>query len=297
MARKKKPSTLKIVTAAIIGHALEFFDFTIYAVFAITIGKQFFPHASEFAQILSSMGAFAAGFLMRPIGGVVFGHIGDKFGRRTSLTISVLLMAILTFLIGILPDYHSIGILAPILLVMIRLVQGLCVGGEGVGASVFVLEHLNKLKPGLVGGIVNSALTFGILLAILTGYFLTSMYGEDSEAWRYAFILGGLFGIVGLYIRLSVDETPEFEEIKRNNKIIQLPIVEVFKHNLNSVILTIAIGAFTSTSNYMIMSYLNVFYKSVMKFDASTALLYSVLGNFLLVVFLVVGGMISDRVR
>lgn len=293
---RKAPSKLKIVSAAIIGHALEFYDFTIYAVFAVTLGKLFFPNSSELAQILSSMGVFAAGFLMRPLGGILFGHIGDKFGRRTSLTLSVLLMAILTFIIGILPDYHSIGIAAPAVLVIIRLLQGLCVGGEGVGASVFVLEHLNKVKPGLVGGIVNSALTVGILLAIITGWFLTNFFGENSDAWRYAFILGGLLGIIGLYIRLTVDETPEFEEVKRQNKIESLPIAAVFKTNLPAVILTMAIGAFTSTSNYMIMSYLNVFYKTVMKYDASTALAYSILGNALLVVTLIVGGMLSDRI-
>lgn len=292
---KKAPSKLKIVSAAIIGHALEFYDFTIYAVFAVTLGKLFFPNSSELAQVLSSMGVFAAGFLMRPLGGIIFGHIGDKFGRRTSLTISVLLMAVLTFLIGILPDYHSIGILAPIILVTVRLLQGLCVGGEGVGASVFVLEHLNKVKPGLVGGIVNSALTLGILLAIITGLALTTYFGENSDAWRYAFIIGGLLGIIGLYIRLTVDETPEFEEVRRQNRIESIPIVAVFRENMNAVILTMAIGAFTSTSNYMIMSYLNVFYKTVMKYDASTALSYSILGNALLVITLILGGMLSDK--
>ena len=150
----KNNSSLKVVLAAITGHALEFYDFTIYAVFALKIGELFFPNSSEFAQILSSLAVFAVGFVMRPVGGVVFGHIGDKYGRRRALIIAVSGMAIITFLVGLLPDYNSIGIAAPIMLVVFRLIQGLCVGGEGAGASIFVLEHMKGLKPGLVGGII-----------------------------------------------------------------------------------------------------------------------------------------------
>jgi MHS family proline/betaine transporter-like MFS transporter len=291
----KNNSSLKVVLAAITGHALEFYDFTIYAVFALKIGELFFPNSSEFAQILSSLAVFAVGFVMRPVGGVVFGHIGDKYGRRRALIIAVSGMAIITFLVGLLPDYNSIGIAAPIMLVVFRLIQGLCVGGEGAGASIFVLEHMKGLKPGLVGGIVNAALTLGILLAILVGMFMNSYFGVDSNGWRYAFMLGGVFGMGSLYLLLSVSETPVFEEMKASKKIVELPIREVFRTNLKNVILTVAVGGLTGASGYFVMTYLNVFFKTVMMVDANTALYYTALGNLGLIIFLPVMGALSDR--
>ncbi len=291
----KNNSSLKVVLAAITGHALEFYDFTIYAVFALKIGELFFPNSSEFAQILSSLAVFAVGFVMRPVGGVVFGHIGDKYGRRRALIIAVSGMAIITFLVGLLPDYNSIGIAAPIMLVVFRLIQGLCVGGEGAGASIFVLEHMKGLKPGLVGGIVNAALTLGILLAILVGMFMNSYFGVDSDGWRYAFMLGGVFGMGSLYLLLSVSETPVFEEMKASKKIVELPIREVFRTNLKNVILTVAVGGLTGASGYFVMTYLNVFFKTVMMVDANTALYYTALGNLGLIIFLPVMGALSDR--
>lgn len=292
---KKDRSALKIVLAAITGHALEFYDFTIYAVFAVKIGELFFPNSSEFAQILSSLAVFAVGFVMRPVGGVFFGHIGDKFGRKKALTISILGMASITFMVGLLPDYNSIGIAAPIILVVCRLLQGLCVGGEGAGASIFVLEHLQGIRPGLVGGIVNSALTLGILLAILVGMAMNSYFGVDSNAWRYAFMLGGVFGLGGLYLILSVSETPVFEQMKAKEQIVELPIREVFKTNLTGVILTIAVGGLTGASGYFVMTYLNVFFKTIMMYDANTALYYTALGNVCLIIFLPLMGALSDK--
>lgn len=294
--RKENSGTFKIIFAAITGLILEFYDFTIYAVFAVKIGERFFPNASEFAQILSTLAVLAVGFFMRPVGGALFGHIGDKHGRRLALIISVIGMATITLGIGLMPDYYSIGILAPILLVVLRMLQGLCVGGEGAGASIFVLEHLHKIKPGLVGGIMNAALTFGILLAILTGMALNSYFGADSEAWRYAFFIGAAMGLVGLYLRLSIDETPIFKEILAKKKVMNAPLKEVFKTNMRGVILTIAAGAITSVSAYVIMTFLGVYFKSVMFYPDNTALYYGAFGNLLLVIFLPLMGMVSDKI-
>ncbi len=288
--------TFRIVAAATIGHILEFYDFTVYAVFSVKIGQLFFPSDSPIVQLLLSLAVFAVGFFMRPIGGVVFGHIGDKHGRRSALTISVVIMAIATTLIGFMPDYNSIGILAPILLVICRLIQGLCVGGEGAGASIFILEHLHKIKPGLIGGIVNAALTLGILLAIFTGIALNNIFGVDSHAWRYAFMIGGALGIAGLYIRLKVNETPAFELLKSENKLVELPIIEVFKTNFKNVLLTVAVGGLTGTTGYAIMTFLNVFFHKVMEYDINTALYYSAFGNLSLVILLPLLGMFSDKV-
>ena len=299
---ESKNSTFRIVMAAVIGHVLEFYDFAIYAVFAVKIGQLFFPSSSDFAQILSSLAVFAVGFFMRPLGGVLFGHIGDKYGRRTSLTISVIGMAIATFCIGFMPTYETVesslpalGFIAPFLLVLCRLIQGLCVGGEGAGASIFVLEHLHGFKPGFVGGIVNSALTLGILLAIMMGKILVHYLGEHGDAWRYAFMIGGLLGIVGLYLRITIDETPVFKEMQEKGQIVEIPIKEVFTHNWRNVLLTIAVGGVTGASGYFIMAYMNTFFHTVMSYSLELSLYYSAIGNILLVILLPLMGLVSDR--
>ncbi|MFN5381966.1 MAG: MFS transporter [Alphaproteobacteria bacterium] len=293
---KDDKSTLKIVAAAMVGHILEFFDFTIYAVFAVELGKSFFPAESEFSQILASLMVLSVGFFMRPLGGLLFGHIGDKFGRKVSLIICVVGMALATFLMSIMPTYEEIGLAATLILVSLRLVQGICVGGEGAGSSVFVLEHLNKLKPGLIGGIVNAALTIGILLAILTGLVLNTYMPADSEKWRYAFAFGGCVGIIGLYLLLSVEETPIFKELKAKNQVLQLPIKDVINTNMRGMVIAIAIGAITGCSGYLVMTFIDIFYKSVMHLPAQESLIYAVYGNFLLIVFLPLMGFFSDRI-
>lgn len=293
---KRESSNIRIVTAAMVGHILEFFDFTIYAVFATEIGKVFFPSESHFAQLLASLAVLAIGFFSRPIGGVLFGHIGDKFGRRTALTISILGMAAATFIMALLPTYSSIGILAPILLVILRLTQGLCIGGEGAGASIFVLEHLSKLKPGLIGGIVNSALTIGILLAISTGLVLNNIMPGEANLWRYAFAIGGAMGLIGLYTRLCVEETPVFTEMKASGRVLKIPIKEVMANNFKSVILTVMVGGLTGCSAYMVMTFIDIFYKSVMGMPAQESLKLAVYGNILLIIFLPIVGLVSDKV-
>jgi MHS family proline/betaine transporter-like MFS transporter len=292
---KATKSVRNILFAGLIGLVLEFYDFTIYAVFAEKLGALFFPNTSHMAQILSSLAVFAAGFFMRPIGGLLFGHIGDVYGRRIALIIAATGMALITASIGFLPTYYEIGILAPVLLVTFRLIQGVCVGGEGAGASIFVLEHLHHLKPGLIGGIANASLTLGILLAIFVGMMLNYVFGVASDAWRYAFMLGGVLGVIGLIFRLKVSETPVFDQIQQENKLAKLPIKNVVQQNWKSVILTIAVGGLTSASAYLVMTYLSVYLKTFKYMDPNTALLFSLFGNFLLIILLPVMGMISDK--
>ncbi|MDF3046959.1 MAG: proline/betaine transporter [Candidatus Midichloriaceae bacterium] len=291
-----KNNNIKIVSAAMVGHILEFFDFTIYAVFAAEIGAAFFPSDSSFAQLLSSLAVLAIGFFARPVGGLLFGHIGDKFGRRMALTISVLGMAAATFAMALLPTYADIGILAPLFLVIFRLIQGLCIGGEGAGASIFVLEHLSKLKPGLIGGIVNSALTIGILLAICTGLILNNFMPGELNLWRYAFAIGGAMGLIGLYTRLCVEETPVFLDLQAKGNILELPIKEVMSKNFKSVILTVMVGGLTGCSAYMVMTFVDIFYKSALNWSPQESLKLAVYGNILLIFFLPIMGMVSDKV-
>lgn len=293
---KTKSSTTHIIFAALIGHILEFFDFTMYMVFAVQIGKEFFPNESAFAQTLSSLAVFAVGFLMRPIGGIYFGHIGDTYGRKKALTISVVGMAVITFCMALLPNYHSIGILAPLLLVLCRLGQGFCVGGEGTGAAVFMLEHMHKLKPGLVGGIVNAGLNIGILLAMVTGMYLNARFGVDSNAWRYAFFIGGILGLVGVYIRMVVQETPIFENVLKSKKTIAYPIKKVLSSGKKNVALAIVYAGFFGVSGYLVVAFMNIFFRTVMMNDANIALQYAAFGSICLIMVIPMFGALSDIV-
>jgi MFS family permease len=207
----------RMIAAGLIGNVLEWYDFAIYGYFATAIGRHFFPHEDAVAQLLSAFGVFALGYLMRPVGGVVIGHIGDRFGRRAALTFSVAAMAIPTFLIGLLPGYATLGLLAPIALTFLRMVQGLSVGGEYTSSMVFLVEHAPDGRRGLMGALASVGATGGILLGSAVGAgFAASMSDATLEAWgwRIPFLLGLVVGIAGYFLRRHVLDTVPTERRK-----------------------------------------------------------------------------------
>src|SRR5262249_43479476 len=206
--------TSRVIAAGTIGNVLEWYDFSIYGYFVTSIGRQFFPHQDAVAQLLSAFGVFALGYLMRPVGGVLIGHIGDRFGRRTALTVSVAAMAIRTFLIGILPGYATLGILAPIALTLLRMVQGLSVGGEYTSSMVFLVEHAPPGRRGLMGALISCGASGGILLGSAVGAGFAagmSVTALDAWGWRIPFLLGLLVGFAGYLLRRHVLETTPAE--------------------------------------------------------------------------------------
>src|SRR5215471_2572398 len=163
------PSTTRIIAAGAIGNVLEWYDFAVYGYFAAAIGRTFFPGQDTVAQVLSAFGIFAVGFLMRPVGGALFGHVGDRIGRRAALNLSIAAMAIPTFLIGVLPGYDTLGLAAPLLLTLLRMVQGLSVGGEYTSSMVFLVEHAPPGRRGLMGALISCGASGGILLGSAVG--------------------------------------------------------------------------------------------------------------------------------
>lgn len=285
----------KIVGPAIVGNIVEYYDFGLYAVYTQTLGRLFFPVDDPFLQSLLVFATFAVGFFMRPLGGIVFGYIGDRMGRKTSLTISIMGMAICTFVIGILPGHTEIGLWAPAILVIIRLFQGLCVGGEGAGVAIFVLEHLEGYRPGFIGSIVMASNMVGTLLAVFAGIFLNQFCGGE-DCWRYAFITGGLTGLVGLYMRYQLGETPGFIEKKNNKSIVKHPIVDVLKGHWPSVLMVMSLGGATTAVAYTIRGYLNVFFSEVMHYTTNEALYFTSFALFVMIILLPMFGAVSDRV-
>lgn len=194
----------RVIAAGAIGNVLEWYDFAVYGYFATAIGHAFFPKEDPVAQVLSAFGIFAVGFLMRPVGGALVGHIGDKYGRRTALTFSVAAMAIPTFLVGVLPGYQVLGMLAPIALTFLRMVQGLSVGGEYTTSIVFMVERAAPGRRGFIGALGCCGAVGGILLGSATGALLTTLLPADvmsSWGWRIPFLLGLLVGLAGFFLR------------------------------------------------------------------------------------------------
>ena len=208
----------KTLSLATLGGLLEFYDFIIFVFFANTIGQLFFPsQIQDWVRQFQTFGIFAAGYLARPLGGVVMAHMGDLHGRKKMFTLSIFLMALPTLGIGLLPTYAELGFLAPILLLLLRILQGVAVGGEVPGGWVFVSEHVRPSQVGLACGIMTGGLTGGILLGSIIATALTTVLSHDqlmAFGWRIPFVLGGLFGLLSMYLRGLLAETPVFEELK-----------------------------------------------------------------------------------
>mgnify|MGYP000101893506 CR=1 FL=1 len=285
----------KLIGTTIIGNIVEYYDFGMYAVFAPIMGDLFFPQQNERMQLLLTFLIFAIGFFIRPIGGLVFGHIGDKYGRRVALRTSIIGMAVATIGIALLPPYETIGIWAPLLLVVIRLVQGLCIGGEGTGSAIYILEHLKSGKLSMVGSIVMSSNIIGTLLANVTGLLIIQLLGLDPITWRYGFALGALMGLVGAYFRHKNEESPVFQSLKNEKALKKIPLFDVLRRKKFAVVsLIITTGAVVSIS-YLIRGYLNAFFSEVMGYSEQEGMIYSIFALITLVLFLPISGYIADR--
>lgn len=230
--RKLSAQNRRTLVLASLGGALEFYDFIIFVYFAATVGALFFPpDIPEWLRQLQAFGIFAAGYLARPLGGVVLAHFGDRVGRKRMFMLSVLLMAIPTLLIGLLPTYASIGLLAPVLLLILRILQGAAVGGEVPGAWVFVSEHVPANRVGLACGVLTAGLTVGILMGSATASAVNLLWTAQEVLagyWRAPFIVGGLSGLLALWLRRYLSETPVFQAMREHRRLAEgLPIREV----------------------------------------------------------------------
>lgn len=228
--RKNHPKSVnKNLVGGIVGNVLEWYDFAVFGFFAPIIGEKFFPSNDPLDSLLCAFGVFAGGYLARPLGGIFFGHIGDQLGRKKALQLSVMMMAVPTFLIGILPTHAQIGILAPILLILLRMAQGLSVGGELIGSIAFVAETMPAEKRGFFSSWTFASCYFGIMLGSLSAVWLNGALEPDAMStwgWRLPFLVGLLIGLAGLWMRNELSETPVFEEMKTAGSIGHNPLAE-----------------------------------------------------------------------
>jgi MFS family permease len=225
-----------------LGGALEFYDFVIYVFYAKIIAELFFPSSlSPFWAMLNTYGIFAAGYFFRPLGGIVMAHFGDLVGRKRLFSLSILLMALPTLVIGLMPTYAEIGLAAPLLLLLMRVVQGIAIGGEIPAAWTFVSEHVPEKKVGFANGLLTAGLSLGILLGSLMSLVISLQFNDleiRAWAWRVPFILGGIFGLVALYLRSYLKETPVFKAMQARKELAQeLPIKQVINAHKPAVLI------------------------------------------------------------
>lgn len=289
----------RVILSCMIGNALEWYDFALYGYFATTIGQLFFPKFSTFASLMATFGIFAAGFIMRPLGGVIFGHIGDKIGRKNALLWSIYLMAIPTTLIGLLPTYEQIGWFAPLLLTVIRLAQGLSMGGEFTGSMIFVVEHAQKGNRGLYGSWVVFSLLLGILvgsaIATSTCYFL-SENEVLSWGWRIPFLLSIAGGFIGVFMRKAVHEPEQFAKAKEHHKEHSTPLKTLFKSHFKTILYVVNIELTLSVGFYLIVTFINNYLKELLKFDIVTSLMVTTIGLIPMGIMIPISGWFSDRI-
>ena len=255
-------SEKKILLLSSLGTCLEFFDFTLFSVFAIQIGKTFFPDSDPLVSTLSALGAFAAGFLMRPIGGLALGALGDKIGRKKVLSLSIFLMALPPLIVCFLPSYEKIGILAPIIILALRLLQGFSVGGEFNGAAIYVLENMESSRKAFYSSIVSASGGLGALLALSFGLIL-NLSIMPNESFRFAFFMGASIGLLGFVMRKTLPD--EAIEEKKEEETALKPLFSLFRKHKKSMLTVFTIGALDGTLSYSLVGFLGVYVAQFLK--------------------------------
>ena len=281
----------KVLFAAMAGNALEFYDFTLYGFFVAILAPLYFPSVDPTVSLISGFGVFALGFLMRPLGALLFGHIGDKYGRKRALSLSIFGIALPTAAIGLLPTYEQIGLFAPLFLILLRLLQGLCAGGEYNGAGIFVVEHGKEGYRGFLGSLLTSSGSFGALLACIVGSIFVHS-NLPQWCWRIPFLFGLVIGFIGYYLRKKVSETLSKDDLGGD----KVPIAEVLKHYPLSLLICIFIGAIATVPYYVVLTFMN---SSLMTLKIITPSEMMTMNAFMLgvcIVILPIMGWLSDKI-
>ena len=292
----------KVIFASSLGTVFEWYDFYLYGSLAAIIARQFFAGLDPTSAFIFALLAFAAGFIVRPFGALVFGRLGDMIGRKYTFLVTILIMGLSTFVVGILPTYASIGVLAPIILIVLRMLQGLALGGEYGGAATYVAEHSPQGKRGAYTSWIQTTATLGLFLSLLVILAVRNLLGEAAFAdwgWRIPFLLSIALLAVSVWIRLSMNESPAFQKMKAEGKTSKAPLSESFGQWKNLKIVLLAL--FGLVAGQAVVWYTGQFYAlffltSVLKVDASTANILIALSLVIGTPFFVVFGALSDRI-
>ncbi len=301
-ARPMSPEEKKVIFASSLGTVFEWYDFYLYGSLAAIIAKQFFSGLDAGSAFIFALLAFAAGFIVRPFGALVFGRLGDMIGRKYTFLVTILLMGLSTFIVGILPNYASIGVAAPVILITLRMLQGLALGGEYGGAATYVAEHAPHGKRGAYTAWIQTTATLGLFLSLMVILGTRTIVGEAAFAdwgWRVPFILSIVLLGVSVYIRLSMNESPAFQKMKSEGKTSKAPLSESFGQwkNLKIVILAlIGLTAGQAVVWYSGQFYALFFLTQSLKVDGATANLFVAASLVIGTPFFIVFGSLSDKI-
>jgi MFS transporter, MHS family, proline/betaine transporter len=288
----------KVIASTMIGNGLEWYDYALYGTFTALISKHFFPPGDDAVALIATFGIFAVGFLMRPLGAMFFGYIGDKYGRKNALALSILLMAFPTACIGLLPTYQEIGLWAPVLLTLIRLVQGVAIGGEFGGSIVYLVEHASTKNKNQMGNFSILSMLIGLFSGAMIAAALAHLMpveAFDSYGWRIPFILGFFIGIVGLYIRTKLDESPVFMEAKEAGHTSDTPIKEALQQSYKEILLGIGVYLAVTIPFYIQTVFMPSFLVKFLKFSTSDSLLIFSLSLLTMMVVAPISAWLSDN--
>lgn len=292
----------KAIIAASTGNALEWYDFTVYALFAVYIGQNFFKNDDPTVQLMASFLAFGLGFVARPLGALVIGSYGDRAGRKAALTLTIMLMALGTLLIAIAPPYAAIGIGAPLLIVLGRVLQGFSAGGEVGGATAFLVEHAPPGKRGEYASWLQASMGISNLLAAAVATLVTTVLTEEqvgSWGWRVPFIIGLAIAPVGLWMRRALDETPEFKaqqrQWKQEGAQPKAPLLDVVRRYPGLLLKGFGLSVLWAVGPYALIIYMPTYVQKNMGFTSSQAFTAALVGNVFLIVGCLAAGRLSDR--
>ncbi|MCL6233325.1 MFS transporter [Acinetobacter amyesii] len=288
-------SQKKVILAGTVGNAIEWFDWTIYATFAVFFAKQFFPSDDPTASLLATFAIFAVGFFMRPLGGIVLGIFSDRYGRKAALAATIIMMAGGSLMIGLSPTYESIGIFAPIILVLARLLQGLSLGGEFASAATYLSEMAPKNKRGFYSSFMFFSSAIGILMASGLAWALTSTLTETQMSeygWRIPFILGAIGGLVGMWIRKSVPDS----EMTHKKESVKNPLIVLIKRHPKETLRIVGISILTTFAFYIFVVYVPTYAIKVLGAEPQTAFAANTVGLIIFMLCQPVFGWLSDKI-
>ena len=292
----------KVIFASSLGTVFEWYDFYLYGSLAVIIGKQFFAALDPTAQFIASLLAFAAGFIVRPFGALVFGRLGDMVGRKYTFLITILIMGVSTFIVGLLPSYATIGVAAPIILIGLRILQGLALGGEYGGAATYVAEHAPHGRRGAYTAWIQTTATLGLMLSLMVILGVRTALGEAAFAdwgWRIPFLVSILLLAISVWIRLSMNESPAFKKIKDEGKVSKAPLTESFGQWKNMKIVMLALFGLVMGQGVVWYSgqfYALFFLANVLKVDSATANIMVAVSLIIGTPFFVIFGTLSDKI-
>jgi MHS family proline/betaine transporter-like MFS transporter len=297
----RQASLTRTALAGAVGNLLEWYDFGLFGFFAPVLARQFMPAENRLAALLGTFGVFAIGFLVRPLGGIMLGYVGDRLGRKRALELSVLLMAGSTTLLGLLPTYAAIGVAAPLLLTLARLLQGLSGGGEFIGSMSFLAEHAPPGRRGFVGSWSSFSAVLGALLGSGTAALSTGLLSEEQLAawgWRWPFLAGLLIGVLGFWLRMGVQESPSFLKAQETGELAPNPLAETLRNDRGAIATTLGLTAFIAVGYYLPFVWLPTWLAHVNRphLAESQALAANTIALVVLLLLTPLTALVSDRV-